>query len=150
MRAGAGDARASYQMGTVEHLRVELGEDTFATGFILADTRGLDGGIQNNCLASMCTRLRLGRLAEPIVNEVAVGLAAGKQHPSLSDCAGSFQLVLQFWRSLSGKESKVIPCFPCSASRITMESAELGRAFLVVFCYEECHVSISCVTGLCG
>lgn len=81
---------------------------------------------------------------------MAVGLAAGKQHPSLSDCEGSFQLILQFSRSVSGKVSEVIPGFPCSASCITMESTELGRAFLVLFCYEECHVSLSCIMGLCG
>ena len=36
---------------TAEHPSVELGEDTFATGFILVDIHGLEGGMQNNWIS---------------------------------------------------------------------------------------------------
>lgn len=35
-------------------------------------------------------------------------------------------------------------------NHITLKSTELGESFIVLFCYEECHVSFSCVGSLSG
>lgn len=61
--------RVCNQIGMVEHLRVELGEDIFPTGFVLVDTHGLEGGMQNNCLGSMCMQLQMGQLTGWFMNK---------------------------------------------------------------------------------
>lgn len=66
-------------------------------------------------------RFQVGKLTEQFMREVTTGSMAGKQHPFLPDREGSFQLNLQFSRSVAGKESKVAPCFLRSASPYYLE-----------------------------
>lgn len=80
-------------------------------------------------LGSMCMQFQVGKLTEQFMSEVTVGLAAGKQHPFLPDCEGSFQLILQFSRSVAGKESKVAPCFLHSVSPYYLEKSWAKQSF---------------------
>lgn len=58
-------------------------------------------------------QFQVGKLTEWFMYDVIVGSVVCKRYPFLPDCEGSSQLILQFSRSVAGKESEVTPCFPC-------------------------------------
>lgn len=66
-------------------------------------------------------QFQVGKLTGQFMRAVTIGSVAGRQHPFLPDCEGSFQLILQFSKSVAGKESKVAPCFLRSVSPYYLE-----------------------------
>lgn len=88
--------------------------------------------MQNNWISRINVHAISGGEAHRVewfMYDVIVGSVAGKRYPFLPDWEGSSQLILQFSRSVAGKESEVTPCFPCSASPCYLEKHQARQSF---------------------